>query len=558
VTTPRDYQAQALAARAAAQAERPEENRQAMVLATGLGKGNLIAWEAAAEPGRTLILAHTEEIVDQLHRRVQLLAPGRTAGIVKAERNDVDVEIIVGSVQTLANHARRGPLGDFDRLIVDECHHATAWSYQAVMRHWCALDYSGGGPGTPTTGYTATLERGDGASLGKVWHDVAFSRGISWAVRRGHLKPPRGYRVQVPGLTRAQDDAGQDRTIVDGVAPEAVVKEWQVRAKIISGTGDTDRPLWRSTVVFAPLVASARVFADAFIAAGVPAAVVWGDQDKRERAETIAAYNRGDILVLCNANALTEGFDAPRTSCVILPPGSRGRVIQRAGRGLRFDPESSIPREEQDCVLLFMGDGEANLNSVADLSDHPDLKAADGQSLTELEDEYNLNDFGPDAVNAYAGPLEVVQFDPLVAASSKAWGKTLGGALFLPAGPDNYVAVLPGYRVALVGRRGNGTMLARDIPDVELAMALAEDAAIDHGGDMGRLLADKSRAWRKGVPSDAAKDRARRLGLEKDLERIMASRSAGKAGKLSDVIDRVTASRVIDPVVSRVKERVGS
>jgi superfamily II DNA or RNA helicase len=546
----RDYQVQALEARAAAQRDRPAENRQAVVMATGLGKGSLIAWEAAAEPGRTLILAHTEEIIDQLRRRVELLAPGRTVGTVKAEQNDVDAEIIVGSVQTLANVKRRIRPGRFDRLIVDECHHATAASYEAVMRHWGALPLHKYDDAAmiPTTGYTATLERGDGASLGKVWHDVAFSRGISWAVRRGHLKPPRGYRVQVPGLTRAQDEAGQDRTIVDGIAPEAVVEAWFQR---IYNDGKV-----RSTVVFAPLVASARSFASAFIAAGVPAAVIWGDQDKRERAETIAAYNRGDILVLCNANALTEGFDAPRTSCVILPPGSRGRVIQRAGRGLRFDPESNIPREEQDCVLLFMGDGDANLNSVADLSDHPDLKAADGQSLTEMEDEYNLNDFGPDAVNAYAGPLEVVAFDPLVAASSKAWGKTLGGALFLPAGPDNYVAVLPGYRVALVGRRGNGTMLQRDIPDVELAMALAEDAAIDRGGDMGRLLADKSRAWRKGVPSELAKLQALRLGLGKDLERIMASKSAGKAGKLSDVIDRVTASRVIDPVVARVKERM--
>jgi superfamily II DNA or RNA helicase len=105
--------------------------------------------------------------------------------------------------------------------------------------------------GIPTTGYTATLERGDGASLGKVWHDVAFSRGISWAVRRGHLKPPRGYRVQVPGLTRAQDDAGQDRTIVDGIAPEAVVS--RVACDLAAG---------RSTVGFAPLVASARSFAE--------------------------------------------------------------------------------------------------------------------------------------------------------------------------------------------------------------------------------------------------------------------------------------------------------
>lgn len=544
--TPRDYQVQALAARAAAQAERPEENRQAMVLATGLGKGNLIAWEAKEEPGRTLIVGHTEEIIDQLRRRVELLAPGRTVGTVKAEQNDVNAEIIVGSVQTLANHARRDPLGDFDRLIIDECHHATAPSYEAAMRHWCALDYSGGGAATPTTGYTATLERGDGASLGKVWHDVAFSRGISWAVRRGHLKPPRGYRVQVPGLTRTQDDAGQDRTIVDGIAPEAVVGRW---FELAAG---------RSTVVFAPLVASAREFARAFQQEDIPAAVIWGEQDKRERAETIAAYNRGDVLVLCNANALTEGFDAPRTSCVILPPGSRGRVIQRAGRGLRYWLDGPIPREDQDCILLFMGDGDANLNSVADLSDHPDLKAADGQSLTELEDEYNLNDFGPDAVNAYAGPLQVVQFDPLVAASSKAWGKTLGGALFLPAGPANYIAILPGYWIALVGRYGGGKMLQRDIPDVELAMALAEDAAIDHGGDMGRLLADKSRAWRKGVPSFEARQRALRMGLGMDLDRILASKSAGKAGKLSDVIDRVTASKVIDPVVSRVKERMGS
>lgn len=545
---PFDYQAQALAARAAAQAERPEENRQAMVLATGLGKGNLIAWEAAAEPGRTLILAHTEEIIDQLRRRVELLAPGRTVGTVKAEQDDVDAEIVVASVQTLARSARQEGIGGIDRMIIDECHHATAASYERIMRRWRAfpLHKYDDTEMIPTTGYTATLERGDGASLGKVWHDVAFSRGISWAVRRGHLKPPRGYRVQVPGLTRAQDDAGQDRTIVGGIAPEAVVSRWQ---ELAAG---------RSTVVFAPLVASARSFASAFIAAGIPAAAIWGEQDKRERAETIAAYNRGDILVLCNANALTEGFDAPRTSCVILPPGSRGRVIQRAGRGLRYWLDGPVPREEQDCVLLFMGDGDANLNSVADLSDHPDLKAADGQSLTEMEDEYNLNDFGPDAVSAYAGPLEVVAFDPLVAASSKAWGKTLGGALFLPAGPESYVAVLPGYRVALAGRRGHGTMLQRDVPDVELAMALAEDAAIDHGGDMGRLLADKSRAWRKGVPTDAAKDRARRLGLGKDLERIMASKSAGKAGKLSDVIDRVTASKVIDPVVSRVKERMGS
>lgn len=548
---PRDYQQQALDARAAAQADRPDENRQAVVMATGLGKGNLIAWEAAAEPGRTLILAHTDEIVTQLRRRVELLAPERSVGTVMAGQDETDREITVASVQTLARPERREPIGWLDRVIVDECHHAPAASYVAVLR-WAGAygggNYIGprfgiGGGRVPTTGYTATLERGDGQSLGKVWHDVAFSRGVSWAVRRGHLKPPRGYRVQIPGLTKGQDDQAQDVALVDDIAPAAIVAEWLARAR------------GRSTIVFAPLVRSARAMCLAFNEAGIPAAVIWGEQDRQDRTDRIAAYQRGEIMVLCNANALTEGFDAPRTSCVVMPPTkSRGRVVQRAGRGLRYDPLSDTPREEQDCLLLFLGDGEDNLNSVADLSDASGLApAADGQTLTALEDEYNLNDLEPDAPNAYGGPLELVQFDPLVAASSKVWGKTRGGALFVPAGRDDYVAILPGYSVAVVGRRGGGRITHRRVPDLETAMALAEDAALEAGGDLGRLLADKGRAWRKGVPTDAQKDRARQLGLGKDVDRIMGQRASGKAGKVSDLIDKVTASRVIDPVVMRMK-----
>lgn len=552
MTRLRDYQRQALAARAAAD---PAENRQAIVMATGLGKTITFGAEAAAEPGRTLILTHTDELADQAETKVRLMAPGRDVGVVKAGRNDVRAEIIIGGVQTLANPDRLEPIGRVDRLIIDECHHATAAQYRFVMDQVQAMlpDRPGSrgfermhSRAIPVTGYTATLERGDGQSLGKVWHDVAFSRGISWAVRRGHLVPPRGYRVQVPGLTKGQDDAGQDGVIVDSMAPGAVVARWLELA------GD------RSTIVFAPLVASARAFSDAFNAAGVSAAVVWGEQDKAERRAAIAAYDRGDITVLCNANALTEGFDAPRTECVIMPPTkSRTRVIQRAGRGLRPWLDGPRPRELQDCILIFLGDGPADLNSVADLSDHEALKARDGETLTELEDQYNLNDLEPDAPNAYEGTLNLVQFDPLVAASSKVWGRTKGGALFVPAGSDGYVAILPGYQVAWVGRSGGGRITHRDVPDVELAMALAEDEALDSGGDMGRLLADKTRPWRAGVPSEATKDRARRMGLAKDVERIMAQRSGGKAGKLSDLMDRVTASRVIDPVVTKIKARTG-
>jgi superfamily II DNA or RNA helicase len=535
----RDYQQSAIAARREAEAERPAENRQAIVMATGLGKTITFGAEAAAEPGRTLIVAHTEELIGQAEAKVRLMAPGRSVGVVMAGRDETDAEITIGSVATLAVPGRLEAVGKIDRLIIDECHHATAATYQRIIA-------SAGD--VPTTGYTATLERGDGASLGRVWHDVAFSRGISWAVRRGHLVPPVGYRVEVPSLQGALTEDRLDQALVDSVAPEAIVSRW---LEVAAG---------RSTVAFAPLVSSARSFASAFIAAGVSAAVIWGDQGKAERRWTLQQYEAGRITVLCNANALTEGWDSPRTEAAILPPTkSRTRVIQRAGRALRPWLDGPKAREDQDAILMFIGDGTADLASFPDLSDHPDLgPARDGQTLTQLEDQFNLNDLGPDeGLGAYTGDLQLVQFDPLVAASTKVWGKTAGGALFVPAGRDSYVAILPGYRVAVVGRRGGGRVTHADVPDVGLAMALAEDVAIDEGGDMGRLLADKSRPWRNGVPSEEAKAAAKAMGLGPDVDRIMRSKAAGKAGKLSDVLDRVQASRVIDPVVARMKEKAG-
>lgn len=550
MVTLRPYQEQALEARAKAD---PAENRQAIVMATGLGKTITFGAEAAAEPGRSLILVHTDELAQQAEAKVKLMAPGRHVGVVKAERDETDAEIIVGSVQTLGNWRRRETLhraGVISRLIVDECHHATAPQYQDVMRYFGATN-DPGSPRIPTTGYTATLERGDGQSLGGVWHDVAFSRDISWAVRKGFLVPPVGYRVEIPDLqlgmglrTMMSDDL--DQALVDSIAPERVVDAW-----LEHGQG-------RSTVLFAPLVRSARMFALAFNDKGVKADVIHGAMPTWQRRDVLAAYERGEIQVLCNAMVLTEGWDSPRTKCVIVarPTKSRPLFIQMAGRGLRRWPEGDV----DDCVLLVVADSTTELRSIADLSDRPGLEPEDGKSLLALEDEYDLSqDLEPDPELAYAGAVDVRQFDPLVMRSSKVWTKTKGGALFIPAAPGAWAFLAPdvhGLAVCFVNSRG-GERVHRMVPDTELAMAMAEDFAMEHGGDMGRLLADKDRAWRKGMPSVQAKAEAIRLGLNLELARIMASKSAGKAGKLSDLLSKVKASRVIDPVVEKIKARTG-
>jgi superfamily II DNA or RNA helicase len=508
---------------------------------------------------RALVLTHTDELADQALRTVELFAPGKSVGLVKATANEVGADIVIGSVQTLTGPDRRRQLTGIGRVIVDECHHATASSYGAILAHYgCTVfgrsDPLDTSPLLPATGYTATLERGDGTSLGSVWHDVAFSRGISWAVRKGYLVPPVGWTVEVPGIgAAARSDEALDTALADSIAPERVVEAWLEKA--------TNRPRWRSTVLFAPLVRSARIFAAAFRAAGVSSAVVHGGMPKQERKAVLAAYERGEIQVVCNAMVLTEGWDSPRTSCVIIarPTRSRPLFIQMAGRGLRpwLAPEAP-PREEQDCILLVVGDSTPGLASFPDLSDKP-IEADEGKSLIALEDEYDLSvGLEPDPEHPYAGRVDVRQFDPLVAQRSKVWGTTAKGTLFVPSGYGGYVFIAPdapGFAVAYVNRAG-GQRVVRRIPDLELAMGLAEDEAQDRGGNLASLVADKGRAWRKGVPTDDQKALAVRLGLERELERIMAARASGKAGRLADAIDRHTASRMVDPVVEKIKARV--
>ena len=550
----RAYQQQALFSRQAAAVHRPDENRQLIDMATGLGKTMTFAVEGGrflrlGTGMRPMALVHTDELADQAVRKIEIMNPGRTVGLVKADRNDVEADFLVGSVPTLAAADRRRQVKHIGHLIIDEAHHAVASQYQTIMEHYGAMDGR-----ITVTGYTATPERGDGQSLAPTWHDVAFSRGISWAVRQGFLVPPVGYRVEIPelGSVAGQSNQALDAALVDSIAPEAIVREW---LKVASG---------RSTVLFAPLVASAEAFAAAFRAVNVSAAVVWGDMPKPDRRRILAAYERGEITVLCNAMVLTEGWDSPRTSCVIVarPTKSRPLFIQMAGRGLRPWLDGPIPREDQDCILLCVADSTTDLRTVADLSDRPGLVAEDGKSLLALEDEFDLSrDLEPDPVDAYGGAVRLEQFDPLVAQSSKVWTKTQGGALFVPAGRDAYVFLAPdteGLAVAIVERTG-GRRVHRRIPDTELAMAMAEDLAVEHGGDMGRLLADKTRAWRKGRPTADSPmlALAERMGLSAEVDKIMSSKAGGKAGKVSDLINRVKASRQIDPAVAKIRERTG-
>jgi hypothetical protein len=367
------------------------------------------------------------------------------------------------------------------------------------------------------------------------------------------------YTIKIPGVDAGASDTALDAMLADSIAPEAVVRAW------LDHTSEP-RP---STVLFAPLVRSAEAFAEAFNNAGVKAEVVHGKLPPAERKAILDRYEAGVTTVVCNAMVLTEGWDSPRTMCVVVarPTKSVPLFVQMVGRGVRpwLSPDAP-PREDQRCILLCVAGTAGTLATVADLSEHP-IEATDGKSILQIEDEWILGkDIEPDEC-AYRGPVVVQRWDAAVQASSKAWKYTAGGVPFLPTAKrgEGYVFIVHTDGRWIVWSRQPHelakywTSAVATAPDLELAMALAEDEAQERGGDIGRLLADKGRAWRKAVPSDEMQALARRVGVQgRQIEQILASRAAGKAGKLSDLIDKVMASRVLDPMAAKIRERASN
>ena len=93
-------------------------------------------------------------------------------------------------------------------------------------------------------------------------------------------------------------------------------------------------------VVYAAGVRHAYNVAAAFREQGMKAMAVSGETRKRELAEILASYERGDIDVLVNAQLLAEGWNSPRaTVCMHLAPTASKRIYQqRVGRVTRRHP----------------------------------------------------------------------------------------------------------------------------------------------------------------------------------------------------------------------------
>lgn len=542
--TLRDYQQEAIDALHASWAR--GTRRAAVVLPTGMGKTVAFAHLAQEEAGRSLILVHRDELVRQAVGKLRSVVTDRRIGVVKAEQDDWDADIIVASVQTLrGRRLHRFSPDAFALIIVDECHHAVADSWSNILEHFAA---------PRVAGFTATLERGDQRGLGGVWQEVAYTRDIPYGIAHGYLAQPRGIRVAVGDLdldaasSRGGDytDTSLGEALTDSSAAKVTAETYLEHAVSTDGA--------RSGVLFAPTVDTAGMFAEAFTGAGITTEVITGNIPVTERQDIYRRHREGETSVLASCMVLTEGWDAPWTSCAVIarPTRSRPLYVQMAGRVLRPWPGKS------DALILDVAGVSTrhDLLSVADLAedDTHEASVADGQAP-------DLMAIGSDQTRREltdADQVTVTEVD-LFGRSVSAWSRTDGGTWFVPT-RAGYVFLRPDGEDWMIGKTADqyrmkgsasdrtgvgGTPAGQSwgwfarVPDLGYAMATAEGVALA----LDPSIASRRASWRSRPASPAQRELAGRLGA--------TLAPSARASEVSEAISRHYASRLLDPRRSR-------
>jgi len=333
----RDYQRECLGAIMAGY--RAGVRRQLTCLPTGSGKTVIFAEfpRYFRMRNQMLVLAHRAELLEQACDKIRRANPDLKIAVEQAGRvADPADDVVVASVPTLGRRGskrlQRLDPNRFLLVVVDEAHHATAATYKRVFEYFGVFEAD-----TPKllVGFTATPKRGDGQGLDAVFQEIVFSRSLPEMIQAGYLAPVAGYRIDTDiDLSRVKTRMGDfvashlSQTVNIGPRNELVVKVFRAKLKD------------RQTLCFCVDVAHTHSLADAFNRAGIPAGAVSGDMDRADRFKVLADFHAGRIQVLANCMVLTEGYDEPSVTGIILARPTKSALLytQMIGRGTRLHP----------------------------------------------------------------------------------------------------------------------------------------------------------------------------------------------------------------------------
>lgn len=331
--------------------------RQLISLPTGSGKTVIMAAFAMQFNKKTLLIAHREELIQQAVEKFKLVWPEVSIGVCMAERDEIDNQVVIGSVQSCSRPKRLAKLRElgFELMMIDEAHHSASDSYQTVINE---LGFNAGS-NKLLLGVSATIKRSDNLELGDTFDKVTFSRSIGTMIKGGYLSPVVGRKILTNLSLQNVNIQNGDFAISDlSEAVNTPERNAFISSKFIEYARD------RKGIAFCCDVQHCRDLANAFRCIGIESSPVWGEMSQEDRKNTLEEFKNGRLQVVTSCGILTEGYDEPSVNAIVMarPTRSNSLYIQCVGRGLRLWPG------KQNCLVLDFSDKNHNLDSIMSLS----------------------------------------------------------------------------------------------------------------------------------------------------------------------------------------------
>lgn len=285
------------------------QKKSLIVLPTGAGKTVIFSHIINNLKVKTLVIAHTNDLVEQIKNSIFNLFPN-----------------LINLVEVKTIQSLNKKIIDFELLIIDECHKASSQSYKRLLKMQTHAMH---------LGVTATPFRLDKKSIYELFGFPEETFTLIDMIKEGFLCDFKGYRVKT---NISISDIKKIKGDFNKLQLSSVINVIQRNQIIVSKYLELANKL--KAVAFCSSIDHAKDLCKEFKKNNILSECISGQNTKQERKKILQNFKNGEIQVLCNCNLLTEGFDEPSIECLIMakPTISKGLYIQMIGRGARLFP----------------------------------------------------------------------------------------------------------------------------------------------------------------------------------------------------------------------------
>lgn len=267
-----------------------------------------IARLAVNKGGKVLFMVHRKELAEQITNSFR--------------QQEVDLKRC--TIMTVGRIVHRLDVLPKPTLIIcDETHHSLANTYRKIYDYYSDV---------PRLGFSATPWRMNGKGLHDVYETMILGPKIDWLIKNNYLAPFEYYSVKLINNDKLKKSSTGDYTSksIDEAVGRTIFGD-------VVKTYQTKTP-GQQAIVYAHSVEFSKAVAEAFKSAGIKAVHADGKTPAGERERIMTQFKAGEIKVLCNVDLISEGFDVPDCSVVIMlrPTESLVLYIQQSMRSMRY------------------------------------------------------------------------------------------------------------------------------------------------------------------------------------------------------------------------------